>query len=88
VGIRNLRLSIIVFPNIINCMKESSKGMAKVTRENILPSDAKLYQETDSYKLYVSKGEKRLILDTTSYHPGMLQLDKSDLENILKEFYR
>jgi hypothetical protein len=65
-------------------MKEGICGKSRRARGGSLPSDAKLWEELNSWEMYVSKQNQTLIIETSEYHPGLLCLTKKDLYDIIK----
>jgi len=49
-----------------------------------MPEDSALELEVGSWRLFLSKKEQTVIIDTTDYHPGLLFLNKEDLERLLE----
>ncbi len=65
-------------------MKSGAEGGSWRTREDVLPKDAIVYNDVDSWRIFLSKKTECLIFDTMDYHPGLLFLTKSDLVEALK----
>jgi hypothetical protein len=65
-------------------MKEGMSGLSRRPRGGSLPSDAKLWEELNSWEMYISKQDQSLIIETSEYHPGLLCLTREDLEEIIK----
>jgi hypothetical protein len=65
-------------------MKEGVSGLSRRPRGGKLPPDAKLWEELNSWEMYISKQDQSLIIDTSEYHPGLLCLTSEDLEDIIK----
>jgi len=65
-------------------MKEGPVGGSWREGERIFSKDTRVYKTVGSWKLYLSKKEKCLIVDTTDYHPGLLYITRKDLEEILE----
>jgi hypothetical protein len=65
-------------------MKEGMSGSSRRPRGGNLPSDAKLWEELNSWEMYISKQDQSLIIETSEYHPGLLCLTREDLEDIIK----
>jgi len=48
-----------------------------------MPEDSTLLHEVGSWRLFLSRKEQTVFIDTTDYHPGMLCLSREDLEGLL-----
>jgi len=67
-------------------MKEDTPGSSRMSAKREYTEDAEKYEKsTYSFDLYISKKEKEVMIHVTEYHPGLLHLTKSDLEDILKK---
>ena len=66
-------------------MKEDTPGSSRIAAKTEYTEDAEFYKSTHSYDLSISKKEKQLMINVTEYHPGLLHLTKSDLEDIIKK---
>ncbi|MBW2982437.1 hypothetical protein KY343_06165 [Candidatus Woesearchaeota archaeon] len=66
-------------------MEEDTPGSSRTPSERKYTEDAKKYERsTCSFDFYISKNEKQLMIKVTEYHPGLLHLTKSDLEEFIK----
>lgn len=65
-------------------MRESTPGSARRGRSGHMPEDSKLEREVGSWRVFVSRKEQTVIIDTTDYHPGLLCLGRDDLEQLLE----
>ena len=65
-------------------MKEGISGGSRRPRGGNLPSDAKLWEELNSWEMYISKQNQTQTIETSEYHPGLLCLTKKDLHDIIK----
>jgi hypothetical protein len=67
-------------------MKEETPGLCRTSRSGRMPEDIEIAHETGSWRLYISKKEQSLIIDTTDYHPGLLFVTREDLKRLLERF--
>ncbi len=65
-------------------MKETGPGSGRRSRNGNMPEDSALELEVGSWRLFLSKKEQTVIIDTTDYHPGLLFLNKEDLVRLLE----
>jgi hypothetical protein len=42
-----------------------------------------MIKEIDNWKLSISKSKRRIYIDTTEYHPFLLELSRDDLQELL-----
>ncbi|MBW2965901.1 hypothetical protein KY342_02225 [Candidatus Woesearchaeota archaeon] len=66
-------------------MKEGQPGSSSREGKREFPKDTVRYLRYGSWDFYISKKEEMLMIDTNEYHPGMLYLTKSDLEEFIKK---
>jgi hypothetical protein len=70
-----------------NNIREGFSGGARFPAKNIIPDEAeKLPFSTKSYEFYLyKKGQKAVIyIKTISYHPGILEVPLSKLEEMIE----
>lgn len=63
-------------------MKEILPGLDRNTPRRAVPEDAALAGESDSFRVYLSPGDG-LVVEVTSYHPGVLCLPAGELREWL-----
>jgi len=65
-------------------MRENAPGSGRRSRCGQMPQDSTLEQEVGSWRLFVSRKEQAVYIDTADYHPGLLCLSRQDLERLLE----
>ncbi|MDF1556189.1 MAG: hypothetical protein P1P84_24175 [Deferrisomatales bacterium] len=66
-------------------MEEIRKGPHRSGENQSLPTDARLITQSGSYQVFVSQEASSVIIVSSDYHPGPLQLDHRDLERFSYE---
>ena len=69
-------------------MKEVHSGPHRSSEGQSLPADARLIAQTDAYRVFVSREAGSVIMVTSDYHPGTLQLGPRDLELFARELQK
>lgn len=68
-------------------IREGGRGGSRLSAENIIPTDAKrLSFQTESFEFFVHKshGHTTLYIQTTAYHPGILEVPVEKLVELIK----